>query len=104
MKGKFIGAMRKSGTFKPKDQENEVKYDNLMIYALERLPENNDPNNMQIGEGYYLQVLKIKWSNVPNLVDFPINKLEDLFQFKGCDIEWFYNQFGNVDLVKFTEG
>ena len=103
MKGKLIGVMQKSGTFKPKDGGDPIKYDNVVLYALERLAESSDPDNKAVGEGYYLHTLKIKSSNVNQVIDYPVSTLSDFEQFKGCQIEWFYNQFGNIDSVKLTE-
>lgn len=104
MKGKLIGVMHKSGVFKPKDKNEEIKYDNLVFFALEKLAESSDPDNFSEGEGYYLHTFKVKCDKVDQICDYPVKHLSDFDQFKGAVIEWSYNKFGNVENIKLTEG
>lgn len=101
MKGKLIGVARKSGVFRPKDKNEDMKYDNLMLYVLERIEEKSDPSDSFIGEGYYLQVIKLKMETAQQHLSVPVQYVADLNQYIGTEVEYYYNKFGNVDRVDF---
>ncbi|MBP1534560.1 MAG: hypothetical protein IK999_10630 [Ruminococcus sp.] len=100
MKGKLVGAMRRSGRFTPKDGSQEIPYDNIMLNVLEQLPEVNEPDRQEFGEGYRLVTLKIRWKDLFNKLDYgEIREVSDFNQFFGEEIEYFFDSYGNVDSI-----
>lgn len=102
---RLVGAMKRAGRFTDRNTHQEISFDNLMLYALEPLPEVNEPDRQEIGDGFNLIVVKIKWRDIFAKLDYSdICTIDDFKQFYGQDIDVDFDSKGNVLSVKLLRG
>lgn len=97
---KLRGMREKSGTFTDKKTGELVEWHNVYLSVTR---EQSNPQSSKVPQcwGDACEELKIRFADLEKCFGKEWNGVTEYEQFKDCDIEAFYDRFGNVIGVKF---
>lgn len=98
MKGVLIGACHKSGEFTD-DNGRNVPYDNLVLYLQKPIENSNADDRYCEGVGFTTVEAKTPWENFSNVFENAVSSLDELENYVGTEVNYFFNDKKKLDTV-----
>ena len=97
MKYVVVGVERSAGSFKDKNDQREITYDNILLHCF--VTDDNPNARTQVLAGNSTGVVKVKNDFSQNVIKngCPVENFSELL---GCVITPFYNRYGSVDCIR----